>query len=257
MGCFPGLPNLYGLIPVKKMSISPTTELLGHIMPNPLSGVSVLYNPKSYKRTAMMRPGHEPKKDEDPKQQTGKGRVVEIIEVDFFLDTFSAGIEIVGTSLSKALDGLKFEGNAILPSAAKLLDVNTYVDQIYGLCFPNPKEHSPAVVSLNWGSSLEFNCILGKCSVTYTKFKETGIPVRAIMHCVFQGVDTVEEQEKLFPDESPDTSKFHTLVEGETLNDISMIAYDNPGSWRPIAQANGIKNPRILRTGQTIHMPAL
>ena len=49
----------------------------------------------------------------------------------------------------------------------------------------------------------------------------------------------------------------HTLKQGETLNTLSSIAYDDPSHWREIATANGIINPRLLRTGDVLHMPAL
>ena len=54
-----------------------------------------------------------------------------------------------------------------------------------------------------------------------------------------------------------DTVKAHAAQQGETLNTLSEIAYDDPTLWRSIATANGITNPRLLRTGDVLHMPAI
>jgi len=57
---------------------------------------------------------------------------------------------------------------------------------------------------------------------------------------------------------SPDTSKFHTIQQNETLNDLSRIAYDgDPTQWRHIAEANNIANPRTLRSGSVVRLPAI
>ena len=44
---------------------------------------------------------------------------------------------------------------------------------------------------------------------------------------------------------------------GDTLSSIANDEYRDPGLWRPIAQANGIFNPRILEPGTQLLIPAL
>ena len=250
----PGLPNTYSVTPLVKMVIAPvdiTTQL-----PNLLDAFSVLYNPQSYHMSRRTMPMGI-KKGANTGQQFPMYATFETLDVDFFLDTFSAGPEVVGLDMMKSpVDALKFEGNSLLPSLGKQLDVRDYVDKIYDLCLPDEDTHAPPLLALKW-NSLEFLCFMQNCSVAYTKFKETGMPVRATMHCSFISAESLFQMMGGNPFNSPDTSKFHTLKQGETLNTLSSIAYDDPSHWREIATANGIVNPRLLRTGDVLHMPAL
>ena len=250
----PGMPNTYSVTPLVKMVIVPvdmTTQI-----PKLTDAFSVLYNPQSYRMSRRSMPrGAE--KNSATGQQFPVSASFEVLDVDFFLDTFSAGAEIIGLDMMKSpFDALIFTGNSLLPSAAKQLDVREYVDKIYDLCLPDEDTHAPPLLSLKW-NSLEFLCFMQSCSVQYTKFKETGMPVRATMHCSFISAESLFQMMGGNPLNSPDTSKFHTLKQGETLNTLSSIAYDDPTHWREIAKANGIINPRLLRTGEVLHMPAL
>ena len=97
------------------------------------------------------------------------------------------------------------------------------------------------------------------CQQSFVKFNERGIPVRAWLDCTF-----IEALSPLaaklgtgFSLGSPDTTKYHTVCQGESLWSISVEAYGQPEEWRLIADANGISNPRRLRSGETLRMPAL
>lgn len=250
----PGMPNTYSVTPLVKMVIAPVNTTL--MLPNLLDAFSVLYNPQSYRMSRRTMPrGME--KNANTGQQFPVCATFETLDVDLFLDTFSAGPEVVGLDMMKSpVDALKFEGNSLLPSVGKQLDVRDYVEKIYDLCLPDDDTHAPPLLALIW-NSLKFLCFMQGCSVEYTKFKETGMPVRATMHCSFISAETLFQMMGGNPLNSPDTSKFHTLKQGETLNTLSSIAYDDPTHWREIARANGITNPRLLRTGDVMHMPAL
>ena len=251
----PGMPNTYSVTPLVKMVIAPI-KLSGDLKTtNLLEAFSVLYNPQTYRlnRTTSVTGAQQDSKG----QQFPKFGLMETMDVEFFLDTFSAGAEVVGLDMMKSpVDALKFTGNSLLPSIGKQLDVSEYVNKIYNLSVPDSKTHYPPMVKLIW-DSFEFMGFLQQCSVEYTKFMETGMPVRATMRCTFISAMTLKdllEGSSLF---SPDTSKFHTVQQGETLNTLSEIAYDDPTLWRSIATANGITNPRLLRTGDVLHMPAI
>jgi nucleoid-associated protein YgaU len=47
------------------------------------------------------------------------------------------------------------------------------------------------------------------------------------------------------------------VKEGETASDIAGLFYRDPTRWRPIAIANELENPRRLRAGQMLVIPAL
>jgi nucleoid-associated protein YgaU len=44
---------------------------------------------------------------------------------------------------------------------------------------------------------------------------------------------------------------------GDTLWSLAAAVYDDPARWRPIADANGIANPRELVPGTELIIPAL
>ena len=251
----PGMPNTYSVTPLVKMIIAPV-KLAGDLKTaNLLKAFSVLYNPQSYRLSRMTAPGGF--RADEKGQQFPKFGLVETMQVDFFLDTFGAGAEVVGLDMMKSpADALKFTGNSLLPSAGKQLDVSEYVNKIYDLSVPDKDTHYPPMVNLIW-NSMSFTGFMQSCSVEYTKFKETGMPVRATMHCTFISAMTLKDLLKGASFLSPDTSKFHTVQQGETINTLSSIAYDDPALWRNIATANGITNPRLLRTGDVLHMPAI
>jgi nucleoid-associated protein YgaU len=43
----------------------------------------------------------------------------------------------------------------------------------------------------------------------------------------------------------------------QRLSDIAWLEYGDPTNWRPIAEASGIENPRILEVGSTVKVPSL
>lgn len=256
MTMVPGMPNTYSVTPLVKMIFVPI-KLTGNFkVENILKAFSVLFNPQSYRMSRSTLPSGK-KRRSGKDQQFPKVAPMETLDVELFLDTFSAGPEILGLDIGKLpTDALKFEGNSLLPSAGKQLDVRDYVDKIYDLCIPDSDTHIPPLICLKW-NSLEFFCFLQNCSVEYTKFKETGMPVRAKMHCTFVSALSLAEMMDGSSFNSPDTSKFHTVQEGETIHSLSRIAYDDPALWRDIARSNAIVNPRLLRTGDVLHMPAI
>lgn len=251
----PGVPNTYSLTPLVKMVIVPVKMKGDLTIDQPLKAFSVLYNPQSYRLNRYTTP-HGTRTNEKG-QQFPKFGLMETMDVDFFLDTFGAGAEVVGLDMMKPpTDALKFSGNSLLPSMGKQLDVSDYVKKIYDLSIPDASTHFPPGVKLVW-DSLEFKGFLQRCSVEYTKFTETGMPVRATVHCTFVSATPLKELMGGGSFMSPDTSKFHTVQQGETIHTLSGIAYDDPALWRSIATANGITNPRLLRTGDVLHMPAI
>lgn len=257
----PGLPNTYFATPLYKMEIygAEKVKTLGVYMPNmSLGHMSVLFNPQSYKMTRHAVPELEEKQGEVV-QQIPKSFGTETLSVEFFIDTFSAALEVDGLDGGRGLlEAGKFTLNSVAPSAAKQLSAMDYAKQLYDLCLPVGKEHHPPDLILKWKNSLYFPCYMKNCNVEYTKFKETGVPVRATVKCTFVSVLPLSKAAKRKnPLESPDTSKFHELEQGETLNDLSQIAYSDPSLWREVASANNIVNPRLLNSGDILRMPAL
>lgn len=255
----PGLPNTYYVTPLYKMQIyhAKADPITKKFWTDSSEYFSVLFNPQSYTMSRKSMPDKD-EKDAQSAQPFPATGPLETLDVDFFIDTFSASVEVGGLNGVGLLEVGKFTGNAEVPSYTKFLSAMDYANKLYDLCLVDAGAHSPPALILKWKDSLFFPCYMQTCSVEYTKFKETGVPVRAIVHCTFVGIQPTQKVETdKNPLESPDTAKFHQVEQGETLNDLAEIAYQKPSRWREVAVANGIVNPRLLNSGDVLRMPAL
>ena len=212
----------------------------------------MLYNPETYKLERSTRYSETAGfASNAPSIQFIYG-TTETLQMQLFFDTFSAGSEVGGTKLDTAL----FASNSLLPSVSKALDVRDYTSKVYDLMLIEPSKHVPPLLKLEW-SSLQFEGHLVSCTQNFTKFTESGMPVRATLDCVFKQYIEPGKIAEMEPLGSPDTAKFRTVHQGDTLWAFAAREYGQSGLWREIAAANGIDNPRILDTGDTIEIPAL
>ena len=95
------------------------------------------------------------------------------------------------------------------------------------------------------------------CQQKFTKFSESGAPVRAKLSVVFKQYLEPSKIAEMKPNESPDTAKYRTVHQGDSLWGFSGREYGQCAQWRVIARANEIDNPRLLDTGSLIRLPAL
>ena len=177
---------------------------------------------------------------------------METLQFRLFFDSMSAGSEVGGSMGDK----MKFEANSALPSTGKYIDVRTYTNKVYKLMEIDPDKHVPPLLKLKW-SSLQFTGHLVRCAQSFVKFNEQGMPVRAWLDCVFQEFIAPMKANLPRPLESPDTTKYRTVRQGDSLWALAAREYGQPGQWRAIAGANGLANPRCLRTGERLVLPAL
>jgi len=135
-------------------------------------------------------------------------------------------------------------------------DVRTRSNQITQLMSIDPELHAPPVLRVIWGS-LEFRCVLARVAQRFTMFLEDGRPVRARLSVTFNEYIDPDREGKELKRETADFTKLHRVSDGETLSGIAGRYYKNPRLWRPIAEANGIDNPRSIRSGFSLRIPAL
>jgi hypothetical protein len=135
-------------------------------------------------------------------------------------------------------------------------DVRDLVKRITDLMVVKPSLHAPPPVVFTWGS-LSFTGVLVKASQRYVMFRPDGIPVRARLQVSFHEYRNVELEAKEVKRETADYSKFHRVVQGETLSGIAAAVYEDPRLWRAIAVHNQIDDPRQLVTGQELLIPQL
>ncbi len=140
-------------------------------------------------------------------------------------------------------------------------DVRTYTDKISDLMKIDPKIHAPPPLEFIWGVEKQgsFVCVLESLSKKFTMFtlkEDYPIPVRARLSLTLKEfklkLDKGEQTKS-----SPDKTKVHVTQLGDSLWLIANKAYGNPKFWRPIADRNGIKNPRILEPGKEFIIPPL
>lgn len=237
-----GLPNPNILMPLKKLHIT-KKDVSGD------QGFDVLYNPERYVQKREVHYSDKAGISTDmPITQFSHG-TAEILEFSLFFDSMSAGGEVGG----KVMDRLKFAGNSMLPSKTKRIDVRTYTAMVYKLMEIDPTLHVPPLLQLSWGS-LNFVGHLIRCEQTFTRFNEDGVPVRAWLECSFRQFISNVGTKSL---ESPDTTKYRTVHQGDALWSFSAREYGEAGQWREIARANRMENPRLLHSGDTIALPAL
>lgn len=236
-----GIPNPNLLMPLKKMHISKVGS--GD------KGFDVLYNPESYVQKREVRYSDKAGLSmEMPITQFAHGSA-EILQFSLFFDSMSAGNEVGGTTG----DRLKFTANQFLPSATKQIDVREYTNKVYKLMEIDEELHVPPLLLLSWGS-LNFTGHLIQCQQKFVRFNEQGIPVRAWLECEFRQFTSNLMTKSL---QSPDTTKYRTIHEGDALWSFAAREYGEASYWREIAKANQIENPRLLHSGDTIVLPAL
>jgi hypothetical protein len=134
-------------------------------------------------------------------------------------------------------------------------DVRIYTDKVANLLNVDPELHAPPVLRFIWGN-LNFTCVLTKVTKKFTMFRQDGIPVRATLSVSFSQFLT-DADIMASPLHSPDKTKIYTIKQGDNLWGIAAREYGDPAFWRPIANKNGIENPRILEAGRVITIPPL
>lgn len=135
-------------------------------------------------------------------------------------------------------------------------DVRRHTDRIYGLLGIKRETHVPPICTFEWGG-FQFRCVLESVSGRFTLFMDDGTPARATLSVTLKEFVDVEIEVRRTPTESVDHAKTYTVKRGDTLSAIAATEYEDPSRWRPIAQANGIVNPRELAPGRVLVIPPL
>lgn len=212
--------------------------------------ITVLYNPQSYTQSRNVNYANTTMLGANGPVVQFQSGGAESVSFDLFFDSLYAGAEVGGDLLDKG----KFTVNMMLPDTANIIDIREYTKKVYSLMEVFSKVHRPPILHIKWGS-LQFIGFLAGCSQRFTRFDAKGLPVRAILSCKF--IESPSLNRPTGPLESPDTTKYHVIRAGDSLWSIAAQEYGDSGLWREIARANGLSNPRALRTGDMLVVPAL
>lgn len=135
-------------------------------------------------------------------------------------------------------------------------DVRAETQKVVDLLKIDPELHAPPVLRVAWGS-LQLRCVLARANQKFLKFRDDGRPTRARITVSFSEFIDPEREAREVNRQTADFSKGYTVQPGDTLATIAFRFYEDPRLWRPIAAANGIDDPRGIRPGQALRVPAL
>lgn len=143
-------------------------------------------------------------------------------------------------------------------------DVRVYTRGLWRLMeVPKDKKHpktdkgEPPHCRFEWGAHWAFEAVIESISEKFTLFRSDGTPVRAIVDVSFKQI----KDESKFPGQNPTSGgnpgdRLRTVIEGDTLSGIAYESYGDAGQWRLIADANALDDPRKLRPGTRLLVPA-
>jgi hypothetical protein len=140
--------------------------------------------------------------------------------------------------------------------SAEKRDVRELTGRVVRLLDIDPDLHAPPVLRVQWGS-LDFRCVLVRANQKFQMFADNGQPVRARVTVTFNRYIDAEREAKEVNRQTADFTKVHLVTDGETLSAIANAHYGDPLTWRPIALANRLDDPRSIHIGQMLRVPSL
>jgi nucleoid-associated protein YgaU len=150
---------------------------------------------------------------------------------------------------------LTFDALADTTDSLKDVDVE-YVAKVRSLLDLDEKLHAPPIVAFSWGAR-RVKGVLDGLGVSYSLFREDGVPLRAKLSLTIKEYRPVAVQIREERRTSPDVAKLYPVVANDTLTGIASKVYKDPSQWRVLAAANGIRDPRALRPGLRLIIPRL
>lgn len=132
-----------------------------------------------------------------------------------------------------------------------------YTDHIDALLSVDGELHAPPVCRFVWGEGIDFTAMLEHAEKRFTKFRPSGVPVRARVTVCFREYKTADYHKSEVAPESTDKTKRWTVTEGDTLWLVADQEYGDTSHWRTIAEHNDLTDPRSLQAGETLELPPL
>jgi hypothetical protein len=135
--------------------------------------------------------------------------------------------------------------------------VRDTVEEFLKYCFYMDGDiHEPRYLLVEWGK-FNFECRLKSLSVSYSKFDDQGVALRANFDTVFVADIPDAKRIKLENKKSPDIIHSRTVLEGQTLTGLTKEVYGSAAHFLTVAKANGLDHFRELKPGSRLHFPPL
>lgn len=137
----------------------------------------------------------------------------------------------------------------------KIEDAREVIVKVKNLMNEIGELHRQPLCKLQWGE--EYFCgMLTDLDYRYTMYAKDGTPVRVTCKAVFkEWIDVSSALQGDNTPQSPDRSKYRMIYENTQLCHMAYQEYDDPDSWRLIAEANGINDPLDLTPGMLVALP--
>jgi len=124
----------------------------------------------------------------------------------------------------------------------------------------NSQHTRPPHVMFRWGSFETFPAVITQLSQKFTLFLESGLPVRATLGLTLQEVPQQaaknQAQGQNPTSRAAGAQRVRTVQPGDTIDLIAADELGQPSDWRHLAEANNLDDPRRLRPGQALLIPA-
>jgi nucleoid-associated protein YgaU len=148
--------------------------------------------------------------------------------------------------------------------------VTELTDPFVGLVKIDPATHAPPICSFAWGAKFpgdslperyknqrrtEFKGVVTDVKQEYKLFSPEGTPLRAVLTLTLDEYRPLHQQLKELNLMSADHTRSHVLERGDTLALVAWLQLDDAASWRVIADANHLDDPRRLEPGRTLLVP--
>ena len=145
-----------------------------------------------------------------------------------------------------------FDGPSVVQDCLLLLDWTQFVDTSKTTATTTDGLRQLKFI---WGSVQVYLVTLNQVTINYTRFSQSGKPVRAVVDLSMHSVPKV-------PGPTNPSSgglagrRTHLLIGAETLPELATRYYGGPGHWREIAAANGVEDPLRVRPGTRVYLPS-
>ncbi len=166
-------------------------------------------------------------------------------------DTDFGGGDGMTFSIGKVIfDGtIPLEGETV-PRANIMDDL----DKLMGFMDIDDSLKRPPYCRFIWGQYRSMQLTLEQLDITYNLFDRAGKPLRAEVGVTFGQAEDPTEIPYQNPTSRSYARRFHTVIEGETLDRIAHQEYGDSTAWRHIAETNNLNDPLALRPGQLLRL---
>lgn len=123
------------------------------------------------------------------------------------------------------------------------------------------EKHRPPLLHIIWGEIFLMQCVLTNIDYDFSLFNKNGRAVRGTAKLSFKQIVAFDKGDsaKVTKGEkqSPDHTKVRTLRQGDSLQSIAHVEYEDVRMWKILAEHNNIDDPLNIPVGTIIEIPAL